>query len=433
MRSRFSLFLPVWLAASMLVAVTVLFVVVQEPASARKRSPWQRDYQSEVTVYNMIGEANKLIEANQYVQAKELLLRATSMDPNSNSVNVHHNLAIVYRHLGNSEGAIRESQIALRFDPDSAPVAFEIALAYEDMGQFDNAIAWAQRCAQMKADKRTRDEAAKLVGELQERREQQARFDPHLPDYLDQLSSENDAHPWLAEKLPIRVFLDPSLGMPGFRPPFHNIALDCLNIWARASGNRLGYIFVDDREQADLTFSWTTSLVPSKKTRFHERVGLTEPDLVEIDGGGWKIEHVTVSLATLDPHTGQPIADEQMKSTCLHECGHALGLVGHSNNTADIMFFSENSRQLPALTKRDKATIARLYVDYPQLSPIVNQPTSSFSRQPSEYQIPDNVGQQPAAASSPREINGAYPQQMNPDYRQQMAPGYRQQMNPGSY
>ena len=73
-----------------------------------------------------------------------------------------------------------------------------------------------------------------------------------------------------------------------------------------------------------------------------------------------------VKILTVSRTTGQPLKDDEIKEVCLHEIGHVLGLGGHSNNSADIMYFSVSARQLPGLTWRDKATIARLYAPYPE-------------------------------------------------------------------
>src|SRR6202022_1923588 len=76
------------------------------------------------------------------------------------------------------------------------------------------------------------------------------------------------------------------------------------------------------------------------------------------------------------------IADDVMKKACLHETGHALGFAGHSTNNKDVMFFSDSPTVWDSLTKRDRATMAHLYQNYPELAttrtPIYAAPGSAF-------------------------------------------------------
>ena len=53
-------------------------------------------------------------------------------------------------------------------------------------------------------------------------------------------------------------------------------------------------------------------------------------------------------------------AIEGLRGTARHELGHALGLWGHSDNPADVMYPAQIGRNGP-LTDRDLATLRRLY------------------------------------------------------------------------
>jgi len=61
------------------------------------------------------------------------------------------------------------------------------------------------------------------------------------------------------------------------------------------------------------------------------------------------------------------LSEEEMKKTCLHELGHAMGLQGHSTNNHDIMFFAMSTTVWPVISRRDKATLFRVYEGYPQM------------------------------------------------------------------
>ncbi len=77
------------------------------------------------------------------------------------------------------------------------------------------------------------------------------------------------------------------------------------------------------------------------------------------------IANAKVRICTIDRETGKPLSEDDMKKTSLHELGHALGLRGHSSNNHDIMFYSVSPTVWPVLSKRDKATLFRLYETYP--------------------------------------------------------------------
>src|SRR5262249_48931115 len=77
-----------------------------------------------------------------------------------------------------------------------------------------------------------------------------------------------------------------------------------------------------------------------------------------------RIEHADIRILTVDRESERPIGEDDMKKTCLHELGHALGLQGHSTNNHDIMFYSVSPTVWPVLSKRDKATLLGIYGMY---------------------------------------------------------------------
>ena len=57
-----------------------------------------------------------------------------------------------------------------------------------------------------------------------------------------------------------------------------------------------------------------------------------------------------------------PVTENFLKQTCLHEIGHALGFGGHTNNPADVMFFTVRFiDKEPQLGLRDSRSIQMLY------------------------------------------------------------------------
>ena len=132
-----------------------------------------------------------------------------------------------------------------------------------------------------------------------------------------------------------------------------------LDTWCEASGKKVNYTISKKRDNADIVVSWTPNVLNSES---ESRVvaGLTTPQVA-----GEEYESVLVQLRTTDPYTpGVFVRDGEMGSVTMHEVGHAIGL-DHSNYIYDVMYFRSNSMQSGMPTKRDKATMAKLYVDHP--------------------------------------------------------------------
>ena len=68
---------------------------------------------------------------------------------------------------------------------------------------------------------------------------------------------------------------------------------------------------------------------------------------------GKKITKVIGAIFDLDRTTAQ------YKNTCAHEFGHALGWMGHSSNSNDVMYAYASS--ITTLTNVDKRQIRQIY------------------------------------------------------------------------
>ncbi|HEY9786284.1 MAG TPA: matrixin family metalloprotease [Candidatus Obscuribacterales bacterium] len=351
--------------------LSLLVVAVSSCASADARQRPIRDYQTEHMLFQMVTQAKVLMDSEKHLQAKALMERAAMYDRSSYSGIIHSYLAHCYRNLGNPEKSVYEAELALRYDPSRKDLPYLIALCYKDQGKFDEAIAWLNRFLQSPTAG-ARKSAEHLLLDLQADKEKMAKYDPNAPDYLDDLLAEKDLRHWPQERFPLKVHIEDGRGVKGYRPSFSQYIVEALDTWNKASGGKLGYKLVENPSEADLRVRWTSDPVTiMENNRERGEAGITRLQSEVSDEPVPKIVSAEILIGTVASWYGKGVVDEEeVKGTCIHEVGHAMGISGHSRNVNDIMYFGRSARQMNALTKRDKSTIARLYYQYPVISPV---------------------------------------------------------------
>lgn len=129
----------------------------------------------------------------------------------------------------------------------------------------------------------------------------------------------------------------------GWRSGYVDYVREAMSKWQ--SAGRGAYSFREaTSSDADISISWVDSL------------------------GGYTTgitEHVIVGNRFFPPNTrialradGSRLREEDIRITTIHEFGHALGLMGHSVNTRDVMFVSAS---VVDLSPNDRQTLADLY------------------------------------------------------------------------
>lgn len=319
-------------------------------------------YVVQKTIYDDVQTASRLIAAGKDGEAIRLLRQDAGYDPSSYSAIIHSNLAYAQQRSGHAEEAIAEGKKALQYEPRDPGTVYTIAIAYQDLGQFDNAISWLRRYIQMETNVERRNNANKFMMELADDRVKQDVGANNSADYLDQLKKNNDVEHWAVERLPIKVFIAKGTDVRGYRPVFNKYLQNALDTWCVASGKKLSYVLVNDEKKADLKISFTPRGIPmNDHNRNRLKIGLTTIDSDE-DG---VIKNVEMQIATVNAFDNNRVLhDSEAAVVCMHEVGHAMGL-GHSTSVNDVMYFGSSAKQSGTPTKRDSATIARLYSSYP--------------------------------------------------------------------
>jgi predicted Zn-dependent protease len=149
--------------------------------------------------------------------------------------------------------------------------------------------------------------------------------------------------------MPLSVYVQQ--GGMGYHPDYGQILSEAMQEWTRVSQGKIRFVNAPDSYSADITVDWLPGGPAGGKA------GNTCSSFGNY-GGHRVLARAHIDLAATA--AGYQVSPAEMRKTCLHELGHALGLV-HASQTCDIMYFQSNPAQACALSSRDAGTIRRLY------------------------------------------------------------------------
>ncbi len=141
------------------------------------------------------------------------------------------------------------------------------------------------------------------------------------------------------------------------------------NQW-QTSINILKFVFTNDNADILIDIKPLPDNVCQGNTCMYQ-VGITEPKI-----SGSNLNKMVITIYSADPR-GEFFSDKELYNTVLHEIGHALGIMGHSYNSDDLMYMSasENHKIYDAhrssfqyLTTQDINTIKLLYKLVPDVT-----------------------------------------------------------------
>lgn len=319
----------------------------------------------------LLVQANQLLKEKQPFKARTLIAKAESLWPEE--PHVHFYEGVCYQQMGDFPHAISQYQLVMNADNSLSECLADMGTCYQLMGDYNQAIDCFNQY--LKTDPRADDaqQIKNMIGALRTQAGKQAQADPGSEDYLDAVLSHGRIERWPLARLPIRVFISNGTdqhGNPvsGFQEQYNELLLGALNTWVKASNYRLAYVLVDDVKNADLICTWTDQVGFSRDAEASVEQGNTRVLTRPTPDGVATILKVNLVILLVNPTSGKYISAEDVKKTCLHELGHALGFAGHSTNNHDVMFYAESPAVWAALTHRDENTMARLYGDYPAFS-----------------------------------------------------------------
>ena len=174
-------------------------------------------------------------------------------------------------------------------------------------------------------------------------------------DYFDQITVFSHGRITRFVKMPITVYITPTL-QASYLPALRY----AMRQWEAASDGKIQFQELRTSKDADIWVRWgyggavkmDMTYGRAELTRYHV------PRSEDSDRIGARDFSVEIILSLPKPSMSAKLSQEETRTVCLHEFGHAIGLWGHSPDPLDVSFWASIA-QRP--TARDRATLLKVY------------------------------------------------------------------------
>lgn len=335
----------------------------------------------------LANEAYEAMRQEKFRMAADILTKALDIYPELASA--HTNLGLALSRLGQPDQAIEHLRLSIAIDPTRSAPWVNLASSFQTTGQLKECVQTYKEYLKRFPDDALAVKAKDLVKHLETETAEQAAVEQSIASGKDSSSGADyfafttvsGTVKWADAKLPLKVYVATGSRVPGFKAEYQGIMNDAFKSWSTASVDKVKFDFVNKPEGADIDCVWTND--------YSQVSSPSEGGEAQVSWSPKGIEHVKIVILTADPTPDSPLTQNQVQAVCLHEIGHALGLIGHSPKSSDIMFCSMPSAdQKVALSPRDVGTIKHLYS-----SDVVIALTPKFkSKDPSDKNAINNEG-----------------------------------------
>ena len=170
-------------------------------------------------------------------------------------------------------------------------------------------------------------------------------------DYFDQITVFSHGRITRFVEMPITVYITPALQvtyLPALRYAMRQ--------WETVSDGKIQFQELETSKDADIWVRWGHGSVVNMDMTYGKA------ELTRHRAGNFSVE---IILSLPKPSISENLSQEETRTVCLHEFGHAIGLWGHSPDPFDVSFWASIA-QRP--TARDRATLLKVYAT-PQNTP----------------------------------------------------------------
>ena len=219
------------------------------------------------------------------------------------------------------------------------------------------------------------DDSAKKYAQMKVKSIKYKLLDGIDNNYIYNAASGKDIIRWDIKKFPLRVYIDTN----GVNIPQYYVTeiISAMKQW-EARTNFVKFTQYDqDASTADIVIYFTNDeKICDDKSDCRFSVAHTNPDI----GKNNILKTMTIGFHIKNPKN-EYFTPKQIYSAAIHETGHALGIMGHSDNPTDVMYPIQNTDddyELPKLSPRDLKTLVLLYRTKPTISNVKNLNSESF-------------------------------------------------------
>ena len=195
-------------------------------------------------------------------------------------------------------------------------------------------------------------------------------------NYIEQATYDKNLLRWDINTFPLKVLIEVPISTPDY---YRDEIEKAFNEWASITGF-LKFEFIE-KGKADIIVKFNPLPEDVCEDGICKYVvAYTEPKI-----SGKVLKSMTITMYDKDAN-GNYFSDKELYNTTLHEIGHALGIMGHSYSSDDLMYMSSEHgdnitryrRDFQYLSQEDLNTINLLYRLIPDIS---NVPMSKFNKE----------------------------------------------------
>lgn len=291
----------------------------------------------------LVDESKILIGKQKYGQAERVLKKAIKLNPHI--AQARHNLGLVYARSGENAKALSEFDAAINLAPSMSQSWLMLASVQQAGGQIDAAIASYDQFLLKFPNSQLADRIKSLREGLKLEQEKISKG-----QFADQAK-------WQVSQMPLLVFIgswDSGSNANSSTRSFDSAIRNAFTTWQSDAHGLIKFSFVTNPKDADIECRWVKDQNAFENSGEAGQCEFYQDDKNELRCL-IKFQSNPISQDAL------PLDASRLRRIALHEIGHALGLIGHSNNPEDIMFYSTVVKQKSGLSKRDLERLRRLY------------------------------------------------------------------------